>query len=257
MLTRLDQSGFIIEAPEGRFAFDLYLSDHLAAKYRGTNKPHDRLHPPACRPSELTGLDWIFASHKHSDHLDPGSIRDVLAASPDATLLLPASLAGYARDELGVEEARIWGAAPGERVGPFTLLAAAHPDPGPQHLSTVLEVDGLRIFHSGDTLTFAEQERALRAVRPHVLLVPANGRVAEHLGTPPNMSLEEAVELASACGAKLVVPHHYDLFAFNSRPRPEVTSVLAASGLQYRVLSAGGSVRLDRDGKGVAVTGVG
>ena len=252
-LTRLDQSGFLIDAPEGRLGLDLYLSDHLAAKYRGTDKPHDRLHPPVCQPADLTGLDWVVASHKHSDHLDPGSIRQVLAASPGATLLLPGPLVDYARDELGVAADRMRGVAPGERVGPFSFITAAHPDPGPQHLSVIVEVGGLRLFHSGDTLAFPEQREALSAAQPDVLLVPANGRVAEHLGTPPNMSLEEAIQLAHACGAKLIIPHHYDLFAFNSRPRPEVEAVLAASGLPHRALVPGESVTLTRDGDRVTV----
>lgn len=249
-LTRLEQSGFVIDGSGVRLACDLYLSDHLEAKYRGTDKPHVRLHPPTRTPEELAGLDWLFASHRHSDHLDPGSIRQVLAASPEATLVLPAPLVDYARDELGVDAARLHGARPGEQVGPFTLLPAAHPHVADEFLSALVDVDGVRLFHSGDTLVFAEQRELLARHRPDVALLPANGRVAEHLGTPPNMSLEEAVELARACGEPLVVPHHYDLFAFNSRPVEEVAAVLAASGLAHRQLRPGETTALVRDDRG-------
>ena len=74
--------------------------------------------------------------------------------------------------------------------------------------------------------------------------MPANGRVAQHLGTPPNMSLEEGVELARDCGAGLLIPHHYDLFAFNSRPREDVVRVLEESGVPHLVPAVGEVVEL-------------
>lgn len=254
-LTRLEQSGFLLEGDALRVACDLYLSDHLEAKYRGTDKPHVRRHAPTRTPADLAGLDWVFASHRHSDHLDPGSIREVLAASPEATLVLPAPLVDYATTELGVPADRLHGAHPGERVGPFTLLPAAHPHVDAEFLSALIDLGGVRLFHSGDTLTFEAQGRLLAEAEPDVLLVPANGRVAEHLGTPPNMSLEEAVDLARACGEPLVIPHHYDLFAFNSRPAHEVARVLAASGLPHRRLEPNETVGLRRDAGGVRVEG--
>ncbi len=243
-LTWLGQSSFILDAPEGRIGLDLYLSDHLATKYRGTDKPHDRLHPCPLGPSELTDLAWVFASHKHSDHLDPGSIAEVMAGADGAVLVLPAPLVDYAADDLGVPRARMQGVHAGDRVGPFLLLPAAHPEQTPACLSVVVEVGGMSVFHSGDTLAFAEQRAVLRDLRPDVLLLPANGRVAEHLGTPPNMSLEEGIELAHDCGARLVIPHHYDLFAFNSRPVTEVRSRLEDSGLPYLIPSIGEAVDL-------------
>ena len=243
-LTWLGQSSFLLDAPEGGIGLDLYLSDHLAAKYRGTDKPHDRLHPCSVTPADLADLDWVFASHKHSDHLDPGSIAEVMASATKATLVLPAPLVDYAADELGVPRDRMHGVAPGDRVGPFTILPAAHSAIDPSCVSTIVESGGLRIYHSGDTLVFAEQRASLRALQPDVVLLPANGRVAEHLGTPPNMSLEEGIELARECDARLLIPHHYDLFAFNSRPADDVRRVLAESGVNHRVMEVDETVDL-------------
>lgn len=247
-LTRLEQSGFLLHDETTQVACDLYLSDHLEAKYRGTDKPHVRLHPPTRSPAQLGDLDWVFASHRHSDHLDPGSIREVLAACPRATLVLPAPLVEYARDELGIDAARMHGARPGERVGPLTLVPAAHPHVGEEFLSAIVDLGGVRLFHSGDTLAFDEQRRVLERARPDVVLLPANGRVAEHLGTPPNMSLEEAIDLARACGASLLIPHHHDLFAFNSRPVDDVARVLADSGLAHRRLAPLEALRIAHRG---------
>jgi L-ascorbate 6-phosphate lactonase len=249
-LTRLDQSGFLLESRDvdGRLvevvALDLYLSDHLEQKYRGTDKPHDRLHPPVVEPRDLAHVRWVFASHRHSDHLDPGSIAAVLDAATEATLVLPAPLVGYAVEELGLAPDRLVGASSGGRIGPLHLLPAAHPECSDEFLSTVVDLGGFRIFHSGDSLSFPELTRSLTRHCPDVVLLPANGRKAQHLGTPPNMSLEEAVDLARTCQARLLVPHHYDLFAFNSRPEAEVRAILGESRMPHRVLAPGESLDL-------------
>lgn len=240
----LGQSSFLLEGTEGRIGLDLYLSDHLATKYRGTDKPHDRMHPCPVRPCDLADLAWVFASHKHSDHLDPGSIRELLAIATAAQLVLPAPLVDYAVSDLGLARERLVAAVAGMRVGPFTLTPAAHPGPSPEFLSTIVDVDGIRIFHSGDTLVFDDLVAALRSLRPDVVLLPANGRVAEHLGTPPNMSLEEAIVLARACDARLVVPHHYELFAFNSRPEGDVRRVLEDARVPHIIPEVGETIDL-------------
>jgi L-ascorbate metabolism protein UlaG (beta-lactamase superfamily) len=239
----LGQSSFLVDGSEGRIGLDLYLSDHLEAKYRGSDKPHDRLHPCPVAPSDLADLRWVFASHKHSDHLDPGSIAEVLDVARGAELVLPVALVEYAVDELGLSRERLRGVKVGDRVGPFTILPASHPERTEAAVSTLIDVGGLRIFHSGDTLSFDELRDELVAARPDVLLLPANGRVAEHLGTPPNMSLEEGVELAAACGG-LIIPHHYELFAFNSRPVAEVRQVLEESQVPHLIAEVGETIDL-------------
>ncbi len=251
----LGQSSFLLSAPGCRVGLDLYLSDHLATKYRGTDKPHDRLHGCPVTPADLGDLDWIFASHKHSDHLDPGSIAAVMAAAPAVLLVLPAPLLDYAVSELHLPLDRLRPVVPGDVVGPFRLLPAKHPEVSPSLLSTIVDVGGLSIFHSGDTLCADELHAALCRIHPDVVLLPANGRIAEHLGTPPNMSLEEGVELARDCGARLLIPHHYDLFAFNSRPLDDVRRVLEASGVPYLVPAVGEIVDLSAALEAAAIPG--
>src|SRR5437660_4484415 len=88
----LGQSGFLIKSAEVTLLIDAYLSEHLTKKYEGTARPHVRMTRAPLRGSDLRGIDLVLASHKHSDHLDPGTVPDVLAGSPQATLLLPEAL---------------------------------------------------------------------------------------------------------------------------------------------------------------------
>src|SRR5271167_2059981 len=85
----LGQSGFLIKSRAGLLAIDLYLSEHLTKKYEATNRPHVRMTRAPIRGHELRGVDLVLASHRHSDHLDPGTMPELLAASPGAVLMLP------------------------------------------------------------------------------------------------------------------------------------------------------------------------
>ena len=56
----------------------------------------------------------MLASHKHSDHLDPGTMPELLAASPAAVLVLPESILDHA-SELGLPRNSCWESTPATR----------------------------------------------------------------------------------------------------------------------------------------------
>ena len=51
-----------------------------------------------------------------------------------------------------------------------------------------------------------------------VLFLPINGRGLQPRGVPGNMTAAEAVDLAIQVRPRFVVPHHYDVFTFNTVP---------------------------------------
>ena len=50
-----------------------------------------------------------------------------------------------------------------------------------------------------------------------MLFLPINGRDPAR-GVPGNMTAAEAVDLATGVRPRFVVPHHYDMFTFNTVP---------------------------------------
>jgi L-ascorbate metabolism protein UlaG (beta-lactamase superfamily) len=225
----LGQSGFLVKSPRGMLVIDPYLSEHLTSKYAGTARPHVRMTRAPLRGSDLVDVDLVLASHKHSDHLDPGTIPDLLASSPDARLVLPAALLGYAAD-LGLPRPRMVGLRAGETVTEqgFTIrtLPSAHEglDTDSEgchlYLGFVIEAEGLRLYHSGDSLAYDGLADWLGPERFDVLFLPINGRDPAR-GVPGNMSAAEAVALAAAAKPRFLVPHHYDMFTFNTVPAAE------------------------------------
>jgi L-ascorbate metabolism protein UlaG (beta-lactamase superfamily) len=246
----LGQSGFLIQARTGILAVDLYLSEHLTRKYAGTSRPHVRMTRAPLRGSDLRALDLMLASHKHSDHLDPGTIPDLLAACPHALLVVPEALVGYTRQDLGVPPDRIAGIDASGEIGRAGFKVRAIPsahegldtDAAGHHLylGYVIEAEGLRLYHSGDGLAYDGLAERLGAGPFDVLFLPINGRDPAR-GVPGNMSAAEAVDLAARIRPRYVVPHHYDMFTFNTVPVEVFASEARRlpAGVEARILRCG------------------
>lgn len=229
-VTRLGQSGFALETRLGRIVIDPYLSDSLTRKYAGTNRPHERLTPIVVEPSRLGNVDLVLVSHKHGDHFDPETSPAILSASPEARLILPASLVDHAL-AMNLDRPRLIPLDAGDvhRREPWTIRAipSAHEgldrdDQGRYlYLGFVITIETgrgvFRVYHSGDTLAYSGLDAWLGEERFDVLFLPINGR-DEKRGVPGNMNSAEAVALAARVGPRFLVPHHYDMFKFNSVP---------------------------------------
>ena len=253
----LGQSGYAVKTASALFYVDLYLSEHLTAKYANTEKPHIRMTAAPLRGGDLSHVEWVFASHKHSDHLDPLTMPDLFAASPQAKLILPAAIVDYAIS-LGLERERLIPTRSDEilQVGPLTVhvIPSAHPgldyseDSGFPFLGFVFEVDGLKMYHSGDTLVYDGLAERLRRFDLDIAFVPINGTDArrDQLKVPPNMNMEEALELARQIKPRLLIPHHYDMFTFNTADVRDFEQLAASSGQKYAVLNCGERFRFRR-----------
>lgn len=221
----LGQSGLLLKSRHAVVLIDPYLSEHLTAKYRGTAKEHTRMTRCPLRPEALTMVDVVCSSHKHSDHMDPGTLPPLLAASPGTKFIVPESLIDHAM-AMGIEKNRLIALDhdlifedPTKNLK-IRGVKAAHEgldcdDLGRHlYLSFLVELDGVKIFHSGDTIPWPGQAAA---VGPGVDLafLPINGRDPAR-GVPGNMTADEAVDFAAAISARHVVPHHYEMFTFNT-----------------------------------------
>jgi L-ascorbate 6-phosphate lactonase len=227
-----------------------------------------RLHDSPLAPEEAVGIDVVFCSHEHLDHLDVPSIGAIAAASPGATFVVPSPIVDMVT-EAGVSADRVIGLQPGGStdVGGLTVRAvpACHgvtmddaygfgetlSDGLVRFLGFVVDLGGVRIYHAGDTIHFDGMEDTLAGLGIDVALLPINGRDAERegRGIVGNLDHREAAWLGSRIGAGVLVPMHYDLFARNlgfpgalvetvGREFPEVPVLIPARDRPF-VCSAG------------------
>ncbi|MFQ3567537.1 MAG: MBL fold metallo-hydrolase [Aggregatilineales bacterium] len=247
----LGQSGYAFKTAAATFYVDLYLSEHLTAKYADSEKPHIRMMAAPLRGHELVDARYVFASHKHSDHLDPGTLPDLMAASPEARLILPLALVDYAVEALGLERTRLLPMHGDDRLELDGLtvhaVPSAHPDldedpwAGCPYLGYVFTSGGVTFYHSGDTVIYAGLRERLQTLHPQIVFLPINGTDERRsaLQVPPNMSADDAIALARELGGPLLVPHHYDMFTFNTLPIDQFITKVEAAGQPYRILRAG------------------
>jgi L-ascorbate metabolism protein UlaG (beta-lactamase superfamily) len=221
------QSGYAIKTASILFYIDLYLSEILTDKYASTAKPHVRMTAAPARGSDLHDAPWLFASHIHTDHLDPGTAPAMMAVSPDMRLILPLALRRHAIN-MGLDPARLITLRGDDtaQIGPMTVHAipSAHPtldfseEAGYPFLGFVFQMDGLTLYHTGDTILYDGLAERLSRFDIDIAFLPINGTDAERLrlNVAPNMNMQEAVDLAKTLGVRLAIPHHYDLFTFNT-----------------------------------------
>ena len=219
----LGQSGFALRARDATALVDPFLADHP-----------DRLVAPPFEPEAVGGVNVIAVTHDHLDHLDGESLPVLADASPEAQFVVPEPVVDRLT-EVGIPVGRIVGAQPGDpiRLGSVTVhpVPACHGD-APEdaygfgrersgglyrYLGYVLEFDGVRVYHAGDTIPYEGMEELLAGMGVHVALLPINGRDAarEAQGIVGNLDEQEAARLAGAIAADLLIPMHYDMFAAN------------------------------------------
>ena len=243
----LGQSGFALRARGTTVLLDPFLAGH-----------RERLHPPAFAPERGGGLAAILCTHEHIDHFDAETIPALAAASPDALIVVPAPIVGKVA-ALGIDPGRVVGAQPDEpfEVGGLTVhpLPALHgvdvadaysygkelSDGLYRYLGYLVESDGLRIYHGGDTLADEELEDRLARLGPQVMLLPVNGRdhYREAQNLVGNLTPREAVQLAAGAGAGLLVPMHFDMFAKNLGDPAHVVEYAARTEPDLAVLLPG------------------
>jgi len=253
----LGQAGFLFEACGLRMLIDPYLSDFLAQKYRGKKYPHTRMAPPPVQAEELFDVDFVLATHGHSDHLDPGSLPVIARNNPSCRFVVPESCRATAL-ERGVPADRLITVDAGTilPLGGGAILSAipaAHErlekDAAGHflHLGYVLDFDGLVVWHSGDCVPYPGLEESLAGFHVDVAFLPINGRDAERTGNGilGNFRLDEAVDLVLTVPIALGIGHHFGLFDFNtiepeevrkylaSRPETEGRFALVENGVEY------------------------
>ena len=228
-LWALGQSGFVIKGGAIIAYIDPYLSDSGAAI--GAT----RRFPSPMDPATIRHADVVFATHEHLDHADGPTLGPLMAASPQATLITSPQGREIAL-QADISTERIIVPRVGERVEfaglAYTAIPASHGANARPVTRYAYEVDseeharwmgflitcnGVTLYHSGDTVLFPELLTALQGQRIDLALLPINGRdfFREQQDIVGNLWPREAVELAVAIEARVLIGCHNDLFDGN------------------------------------------
>lgn len=252
----LGQSGFLLRHGDSFLLLDPYLSDSLTLKYASTDKPHVRMTERCIAPEALDFVKLITSSHQHTDHFDEATLLPLVERAGAIKLVVPAAEEDRAR-------ARVDGHPAVEFItlddGQSTIIdgwwisavAAAHNEVERDEegrckfLGYVVQRAGFSVYHSGDTLWHPGLVGSLLPFQCDVALVPINGSKPERR-VAGNLNGTEAAALAKAIGAGLAVPHHFDMFEFNTEPPDEFLSTCARLAQPCQVLRCGERLTLQK-----------
>ncbi len=181
-----------------------------------------RLTAPALTVEELPPIDLILLSHAHFDHLDWRTLRRFDGRTQVVTASRTRDLLGWTRlrriTELG------WGEETTVETVAGSLLVRAFPvrhwgarlrsDDYRGYNGYVLERHGHRIIFAGDTAltSFA----ALCDGRPYELALMGIGAYEPWIRSHCNP--EEAIAMATAAGARFIMPVHHQTFKLSFEP---------------------------------------
>lgn len=187
----------------------------------------------------FTRPDIVAVTHGHEDHLG-----ETVALGKKTVAIT--EIAKYLKTKgLPVEGMNIGGTAQVDGVS-FTMTQAVHSswieEAGPGFYGGtaagfVIGMDGLRIYHAGDTALFSDMKLIGELYHPDIALLPIGGRYT--------MGISEAMVAANFTGAKTVIPIHYNTWdKIAADPRLFKESVERTTDIRVTVLQPGDTIEL-------------
>lgn len=253
----LGQSGFALKSKELLVFFDPVFAD--LQKADGTTR---RYYPAPFSPEDAaqTGVSYVFCSHDHLDHLQPGTIVPIAKTQPKVKIVVPAPSVEKALS-IGIPEGQIIAACAEQTIGlpdgcVCTPIPAAHEEyetdekGNQKSLSYIFRTsDGMKIFHAGDTVVTPELTERLQQEKGFTAaLLPINGAdyKRRRRGVIGNMNSREAADLSADINADLVIPCHYDMVFGNGENPLHFAEYMQTyyPGRKFHMLSLGERILL-------------
>jgi L-ascorbate 6-phosphate lactonase len=156
---------------------------------------------------EDTAPDLVVCTHEHLDHMDTDALP-VLARNPQTIFCGPIECTKEF-SKLGIPDQRCHLLEEGARLTlggvEINAVYADHGDLAPDALGVVLNFDGIKVYHTGDTAYRPDEFQAAIAMKPDILIPCINGVFG-------NMDAREAASLTGLAKPQIVIPSHFWMF---------------------------------------------
>jgi len=244
----LGQAGFLISGTRSRFLIDPYLSDFVITGGYGSAELFRRNFPPPVRAEDMSNIDAVFITHDHADHCDLETLEIVNRNNPNCVFIGPKPVRSHL-DEL-VKQGSFIEPIIGKKVRipngmDFFSVPAAHPRFSADDqkeiycIGYLIKMDGVVIYHSGDTVIFNELINTIQQShwKIDIACLPVNGRdeKREKMGIVGNLTAAEALRLSKSIQTKWMIPMHNDLFTINQE-NPEIVDLVLSGESEVTVV---------------------
>lgn len=186
-----------------------------------------------------TSPDLVAVTHGHDDHMGEAvAIKKKTVAITE--------IAKYLKGKgIPTESMNIGGTQVVDGVS-FTMTPALHSTfiaeagegySGGAPAGFVIGMDGVKVYHAGDTGLFSDMKLIGELYHPDVALLPIGGRYT--------MGVTEAMMAANFIGAKIVIPIHYNTWdRIKADPMVLKNGIERTTDLKVRILAPGESMEI-------------
>jgi L-ascorbate metabolism protein UlaG (beta-lactamase superfamily) len=201
-------------------ALRLWAQEHLSwfgqSAFRITTAGSRIFIDPFRVPSSAGPASLILVTHPHQDHYDKAAISGLRGR--DTVVVLPMSCAEPGQRGIAPGQIETINGVKITGVPSYNVAKRFHPKAG-SWLGYVVEVDGVRIYHAGDTDALPE----LAGLRPDIALLPVGGMFT--------MNWKAAAELNKVLGAPLAIPMHFNMLIGGRKAGERFAAAVGTGGL--------------------------
>lgn len=222
----LAQAGFVFKTSANKVIYiDPYLSD-ACNRISGVK----RLIPAPINPEDVIA-DILICTHEHEDHLDPDAVP-VIAKNPKVKFVgSPGCVKEFKK--LGIQNSRIFLIEDGKTVNINGInISGVYADHGKylkDAVGILLNIDGINIYHTGDTAYRPYKIIDSLRTKPDIIIPVING-------TFGNLNSKEAAQLSNKVGAKITIGCHFGMFAIQNGDPDEFVKMCKKFAADIKVL---------------------
>lgn len=230
----LSQAGFVFKTSSEEVVYiDPYFSDVVERVFG-----FKRMMACPISPEEVVA-DLVICTHEHLDHMDTDGLP-ILAKHARTHFVGPIECFREFK-KMGVPEVRCHlleeGAEIDHRDIKVRAVYADHGELAPDAVGVVLDLEGIKVYHTGDTAYRPAEFKQAIELQPDILLPCINGRYG-------NMDAREAALLTQAVKPRVVIASHFWMFVehngdpaafldYCSKLAPEARAIVMKPGERF------------------------
>jgi L-ascorbate 6-phosphate lactonase len=226
----------------------IYIDPYFSNSLEITEGVHlKRLVPIPSFTTSIKDANIVLISHIHQDHCDIETLNSILKSSKKVIFIGPRIVCDFLISN-GFPKNKVMHLSETYKVTKdirISYTLSAHPEVDfdqnnfPKYIGFIIDIDGYKIYHSGDTLLNDEVLNSVIFFKPiNVSCLPINedNYMKRNAGIIGNMSIRDALYFSEILEVEKMIPLHWDMFRLNYVSKEEFDIVHSGFEKKFKVI---------------------